>query len=260
MSLSHIPTFSLPQGPSDSFHECSLASALYGCMSQYRPYFLETVHLDGAPVHDSMTLAQWSTPEAIGSLVSTYEAHIYRESPLTCESKPLKSLWAQWYIGLLVPPLMLALLTHDKALDITPERIHVQFHQTGRAARFHIDVQEDPRLSHLSLRERLETLWMSGIGPIIDALEASGDINGKLIWNNTGHLVNWFLGEMRDLLGDLQYHSLRHACFFERQCRSGHDNPLYRTVVPRDGLLVRRTCCQRNRLPGVQQCGDCTLK
>ena len=32
------------------------------------------------------------------------------------------------------------------------------------------------------------------------------------------------------------------------------------TVVPRDGLLVRRTCCQRYRLPDVQQCGDCTLK
>ncbi|MBY7437450.1 MULTISPECIES: (2Fe-2S)-binding protein, partial [Enterobacteriaceae] len=26
------------------------------------------------------------------------------------------------------------------------------------------------------------------------------------------------------------------------------------------GLLVRRTCCQRYRLPDVQQCGDCTLK
>ncbi|WP_368304041.1 (2Fe-2S)-binding protein, partial [Escherichia coli] len=25
-------------------------------------------------------------------------------------------------------------------------------------------------------------------------------------------------------------------------------------------LLVRRTCCQRYRLPDVQQCGDCTLK
>ncbi|ENS2202765.1 (2Fe-2S)-binding protein, partial [Shigella sonnei] len=24
--------------------------------------------------------------------------------------------------------------------------------------------------------------------------------------------------------------------------------------------LVRRTCCQRYRLPDVQQCGDCTLK
>ena len=30
--------------------------------------------------------------------------------------------------------------------------------------------------------------------------------------------------------------------------------------ILRDGLLVRRTCCQRYRLPDVQQCGDCTLK
>ncbi len=32
------------------------------------------------------------------------------------ENKPLISLWAQWYIGLMVPPLMLALLTQEKAL------------------------------------------------------------------------------------------------------------------------------------------------
>uniref|UniRef100_UPI00301788FB siderophore-iron reductase FhuF n=1 Tax=Leclercia sp. M50 TaxID=3081258 RepID=UPI00301788FB len=50
------------------------------------------------------------------------------------------------------------------------------------------------------------------------------------------------------------------AIFFARQLSDGRDNPLYRTVVPRYGLLVRRTCCQRYRLPDVQQCGDCTLK
>ncbi|MEA7611664.1 siderophore-iron reductase FhuF, partial [Salmonella enterica subsp. enterica serovar Anatum] len=48
--------------------------------------------------------------------------------------------------------------------------------------------------------------------------------------------------------------------FFEKQLSDGQDNPLWRTVVMRDGLLVRRTCCQRYRLPDVQQCGDCTLK
>lgn len=47
---------------------------------------------------------------------------------------------------------------------------------------------------------------------------------------------------------------------FEKQLSDGQDNPLWRTVVMRDGLLVRRTCCQRYRLPDVQQCGDCTLK
>ncbi|KJG49186.1 iron reductase, partial [Raoultella planticola] len=45
-----------------------------------------------------------------------------------------------------------------------------------------------------------------------------------------------------------------------KQFADGQDNPLWRTVILREGLLVRRTCCQRNRLPDVLQCGDCTLK
>ncbi|MED5787510.1 siderophore-iron reductase FhuF, partial [Enterobacter hormaechei] len=52
----------------------------------------------------------------------------------------------------------------------------------------------------------------------------------------------------------------RQSCFFAKQLSDGRDNPLFRTVVLRDGLLVRRTCCQRYRLPDVKQCGDCTLK
>jgi ferric iron reductase protein FhuF len=31
--------------------------------------------------------------------------------------------------------------------------------------------------------------------PVVQALEATGDINGKLIWSNTGYLINWYLGK-----------------------------------------------------------------
>ncbi len=96
--------------------------------------------------------------------------------------------------------------------------------------------------------------------PVVQALEATGEINGKLIWSNTGYLINWYLTEMKQLLGEATVESLRHALFFEKTLTTGEDNPLWRTVVLRDGLLVRRTCCQRYRLPDVQQCGDCTLK
>ncbi|VEB05000.1 Ferric reductase [Klebsiella pneumoniae] len=48
--------------------------------------------------------------------------------------------------------------------------------------------------------------------------------------------------------------------FFKKQLADGQDNPLWRTVMLREGQLVRRTCCQRYRLPDVQQCGDCTLR
>lgn len=237
----------------------SLADELYACFSEHRAYFHDTFALSSAPAA-SLNLAGWSTPHTLNTLITAYGDHIYQ----TCEGhrqrKPLKSLWAQWYFGLLVPPLMLALLANDRAVDVSPDRIHVTFHETGRAARFYLDVREDLSTTSLPQPLRLEKLWTACIAPVVEALEASGDINGKLIWSNTGYLVNWFLGEMREQLGEAHYHALRHACFFDAQLSDGRDNPLYRTVVPRNGLLVRRTCCQRNRLPGVQQCGDCTLK
>lgn len=48
----------------------------------------------------------------------------------------------------------------------------------------------------------MEKLVTTALQPVVQALEATGDINGKLIWNNTGYLINWYLGEMKTLLGD----------------------------------------------------------
>lgn len=187
--------------------------------------------------------------------------HIYRHQPgQPREQKPLLSLWAQWYIGLLVPPLMLALLSEERAISLAPEHVRVEFHESGRAACFWIDVHSAGTSPTESAQSRMEKLVTTALQPVVQALEATGDINGKLIWNNTGYLINWYLGEMKTLLGDEKVAALRQRCFFEKQLSNGEDNPLWRTVVLREGQLVRRTCCQRYRLPDVQQCGDCTLK
>lgn len=147
-----------------------------------------------------------------------------------------------------------------KALDVSPEHFHAEFHETGRAACFWVDVCEDKNATPHSPQQRMERLISQALVPVVQALEATGEINGKLIWSNTGYLINWYLTEMKQLLGEATVESLRHALFFEKTLTNGEDNPLWRTVVLRDGLLVRRTCCQRYRLPDVQQCGDCTLK
>ncbi|WP_312953112.1 siderophore-iron reductase FhuF [Superficieibacter sp.] len=239
----------------------SLAESVRQRIAEHRAHMLEFIRLDELPPAQAMTLAHWSRPAELRSLLALYGDHIYRNQPTQArEDKPLLSLWAQWYIGLMVPPLMLALLTEPRALDLSPERFHVEFHETGRAACFWIEVAEDIKSSLLPPAERLQTLVTQALIPIVDALEATGEINGKLIWSNTGYLINWYLGEMKPLLGDDLTDALRQQCFFVRQLSDGRDNPLWRSVVPRDGLLVRRTCCQRYRLPDVQQCGDCTLK
>lgn len=241
--------------------EPSLADELRNHFMSHRAYFNDIVKLNETAPDNALTFYQWAQPATLTSLMACYANHIYRNQPgLPHEGKPLKSLWAQWYLGLLVPPLLMALITHPRALDIEPENIRAEFHETGRAATFWLDVQEDTAATVLPLRLRVEKLIVKGLMPIVDALEDSGDINGKLIWANTGYLINWFLGEIKDLLGDETIADLRHVCFFEKLLSDGQDNPLYRTVVLREGLLVRRTCCQRYKLPDVQGCGDCTLK
>lgn len=238
-----------------------LVISLRELFTTQRPWFNDVIKLNESPPEAARTLAQWSHPITLNNLMASYSDHIYRDHfALRRENKPLKSLWAQWYIGLMVPPVLLALLTQKQALDISPEHVHVEFHETGRAAIFWVDVYEDAQATSQSPRERVEKFVAEGIAPVIHALEASGDINSKLIWSNTGYLINWFLNEVKELISEDIAASLVQACFMETQLLNGKDNPLYRTVVPREGNLVRRTCCQRYRLPGVVQCGDCTLK
>lgn len=77
----------------------------------------------------------------------------------------------------------------------------------------------------------MEKLVTTALQPVVQALEATGDINGKLIWSNTGYLINWYLGEMRTLVGDEKVAALRQLFFFNKQLSGGEDNPLWRTVV-----------------------------
>ncbi|WP_312985476.1 siderophore-iron reductase FhuF [Atlantibacter sp.] len=238
-----------------------LADALRHALREHHPHLLDTVKFDEPTPINALTLSHWAQPGTLNALMTTYGDHLYAQHiEQAWEVKPLKSLWAQWYVGLLTPALMAIVLTHPQGLRLSPDVIRARFHETGRVESFWIDVYPYPESASLSLRERMEYLVGNVLMPVVDALEESGDINGRLIWSNTGYLINWFLGELKPRLGEAAWQLLRQACFFEKTRLDGRDNPLYRTVVPREGLLVRRTCCQRNRLPGVQQCGDCTLK
>jgi ferric iron reductase protein FhuF len=193
-------------------------------------------------------------PTVLSSLLATWSDHIYRNQPtMPREQKPLLSLWAQWYIGLLVPPLMLALLSEETAISVAPEHFRVEFHETGRAACFWIDVKQTPQ----------NPFAANAYGNAGDQRPAAGGTGAgsdrRYQWQ--AYLEQYRLsdqlvsGEMKALLGDEQVAALRQHCFFEKQFADGQDNPLWRTVVLREGLLVRRTCCQRYRLPDVQQCG-----
>lgn len=98
----------------------------YGKKSPCVRILLDFLRLDEEAPSCALTLAEWSSPVTLSSL-RTYSDHIYRNQPtLPREQKPLLSLWAQWYIGLLVPPLMLALLSEEQTISLAPEHFRVK--------------------------------------------------------------------------------------------------------------------------------------
>ncbi|MDU1298222.1 MAG: siderophore-iron reductase FhuF, partial [Enterobacter hormaechei] len=85
-----------------------------------------------------------------------------------------------------MPPLMLALLNEPQGLSLAPEHFHVEFHESGRAACFWIDVHSDADIERLSPQARMDALVTRTLQPVVEALAATGEINSKLIWSNTG--------------------------------------------------------------------------
>lgn len=78
--------------------DAGLAQAVRATIAEHREHLLEFIRLDEPAPLNAMTLAQWSSPNALSSLLAVYSDHIYRNQPLMIrENKPLISLWAQWY-------------------------------------------------------------------------------------------------------------------------------------------------------------------
>ncbi|MBJ7222639.1 MULTISPECIES: siderophore-iron reductase FhuF [unclassified Brenneria] len=247
--------------PAFSGGDRALAAELSDLLRQHRPHCLDSVKFGEPPPAGSMPLAEWSQPAVFNPLVQRYGDDLYRDYPDSQrEGKPLQSLWAQWYFGLLVPPLMLVLLKHAAVLDCSPNQIHVGFHHKGHPATFYIATRALPSASAGdSPRARLERLLHQHIAPVINTLDSFGELNARLAWNNTGYLMYWFLGEMKALMPQDELTRLSNDLFFSRSLLDGGENPLYRTVIPRSGIIQRRSCCQRYRIPGVMRCQDCTL-
>ncbi len=61
---------------------------------------------------------------------------------------------------------------------------------------------------------------------------------------------------MRALLGDERLAALRQHCFLKNNSPMARITRCGGTVLLREGQLVRRTCCQRYRLPDVQTVRD----
>ncbi len=236
------------------------AGELRALFSANEAFFLNAIRLAEPTPSTAHTLESWSEPAVLASWLQRYGDDIYREhAGAKRDDKPLLSLWAQWYFGLLIPPLMLALLKHPQGVDCSASAYLLDIHETGRPAGFYLAPAPLPGYQDASACQRIEHLITAHLRPVVDKLEALGALNGKLIWNNNGYLMYWYLTQLRPGMDSGVLDALDTALFDCETLSDGSDNPLYRTVITRQAKRQRRSCCQRYKLPGVEMCTTCTL-
>ncbi|MDC9580201.1 siderophore-iron reductase FhuF [Xenorhabdus sp. PR6a] len=207
---------------------------------------------------ESMGFYQWSNDENFPLLIKSYQDSYYSHNELKPNQKGLYSLWAQWYFGLIVPPMMLMLLEYPQPVDTDYSLFQIEFHETGRPNVVYYQLTWLNESA--SLLERYHSMLDRHIIPVCEKIESYRGINGRLLWNNIGYVMHWYLNNFKERMDKEQYDRLIQDLFFEQTLPDGRDNPLYRTVIMKNNAIQRRCCCQRNKLPGVGNCHDCPLE
>ncbi|AXG44827.1 siderophore-iron reductase FhuF [Photorhabdus laumondii subsp. laumondii] len=216
------------------------------------------INVDNIPT-TSMNFPQWSDTRKFPVLIQRYQDEYYGDNDIKPNQKALYSLWTQWYFGLVIPPMMLMLLEYPQTVDTHYNLFQVEFHDSGRPDIFYYNLtwlNEAPS----SLLHRYYSLLDRHIIPVCEKIESYQGINRRLLWNNIGYLMYWYLAEFSTRINSKLYQEIINGLFMEPQLPDGRDNPLYRTVILRHNNMQRRSCCQRNKLPGVGNCHDCPLE
>ncbi|ANI28983.1 iron reductase [Yersinia entomophaga] len=216
------------------------------------------VNSDNIP-SKSMSFNHWSNEDNFPSLMEIYQNEYYGINNIKPNQKALYSLWTQWYFGLVIPPMMLLLMEYPQEIDSDCRNFKVEFHDSGRPDIIYYQLKWKGQSAE-NLLERYYALINNHVIPIANKIESYQGINGRLLWNNIGYLMYWYLGEFKKRMKEDVYQSVIQGLFMTMTLPDGRENPLYRTVILRNDTLQRRSCCQRNKLPGVGNCHDCPLE
>ncbi|MFS1537490.1 MAG: siderophore-iron reductase FhuF [Candidatus Phlomobacter fragariae] len=148
--------------------------------------------------------------------MNCYQYEYYGNNGQNINQKYPYSLWAQWYFGLMVSPMMLMLLEYPQAINTSYHRFRVEFHESDR---LNIVYYQPPWLAKLlSLLERYHDLLQQHIIPVCKKIEFYSGINGRLLWNNIGYIMYWYLANFKEKLEANQYNNLINMLFFEKKC------------------------------------------
>lgn len=188
-------------------------------------------------------------PAAVSALIDRYAA-THSEGT---DRRGLASIWAQYFFGVLLPPLAIAVLTADADAAADPALWRMHLSETALPERFDIAVATPAFATDLAAFETV-------IAPLVESLHKASRLSRRVLWNSVGNVLEWGLTEQAKEAPALAAR-LRPALdlFAQERLPPGHPNPLYRPVAYVEDQRIRTVCCLRNRLPELGNCSNCPL-
>lgn len=178
---------------------------------------------------------------------------VFGESHADADARAVASMWACWYLGVLVPPAVAACVLLDEAPAVAVDDIAFALTPAGAVS----GVQFSERPSDAGCRTTRLTAFLDGhLIPFTEVMAERCGLSRNLSWCNAAAYFAWTAAVLERQCGKPEAsHFLGSATLGD-----GRPNPLHDRIriVEEDGCAIprRRVCCLRYLLPGVPGCGS----
>ncbi|MFC3291477.1 siderophore-iron reductase FhuF [Modicisalibacter luteus] len=205
------------------------------------------------------------TPQGLDGVLDRYadefKTPVYRRP----DRRALMSQWSKYFLAQAVYVPVGANLLLDRRLPVALDTLGVQLDELGLVERLVIPHEgADIEVAQGDVEARLRPLMRNLLSPAIASMAAHTGIGGKALWSNVGHYYAYLIGQLQGQptpppAVDDGARLMTLPCFAD-----GERNPLYqpvRYIESREGDIesLRRVCCVRYKLPGLDYCGNCPL-
>lgn len=194
-------------------------------------------------------LSSLSDPAVFDATLSAFEAGL-GSSAGAVDRRALVSYWSQFYLAPLATPAMTALVRLGRPLPLTFATTRLELDGAGRPARFLVQPGA-PEGGSPGLAGLIE----DHLRPFVELCRAQCGIAPRVIWGNAAVILDYVARE----LGEPETLARPEVATCLGWCGGPACalSPLARALCDRR----RRTCCLRQRLPGVPSCGElCPLR
>lgn len=178
---------------------------------------------------------------------------VFSESHASADARAVASMWACWYLGVLVPPAVAACVLLDDAPATTLEDVAFALTPAGAVA-----AVQFPAQARTAGRptERLTAFLEGHLIPFTEVMAERCRLSRNLVWCNAAAYFAWTAAVLERQCGRAEGSRFLGSATFG----DGQPNPLHDRIrtVEEDGCAIprRRVCCLRYLLPGVPGCGS----